>query len=34
MSLKTTEISTYMSNKDLSMIKSPLDRLFEKEKRG
>jgi len=29
MSSKTTEIYTHVSNKDLSMIKSPLDR-FEK----
>ena len=33
-SSKTTEIYTHVSNKDLGMIRSPLDRLSEKEKRG
>lgn len=31
-SSKTTEIYTHVSNKDLSQIKSPLDRLFENKK--
>ena len=33
-SSKTTEIYTHVSNKDLSQIKSPLDRLFEKKGGG
>lgn len=33
-SSKTTEIYTHVSNKDLSQIKSPLDRLFEKKEDG
>jgi integrase len=33
-SSKTTEIYTHVSNKDLSQIKSPLDRLFGKENGG
>jgi len=33
-SSKTTEIYTHVSNKDLSQIKSPLDRLFENRKGG
>ena len=31
-SSKTTEIYTHVSNKDLSQIKSSLDRLFENKK--
>ena len=30
-SSKTTERYTHVSNKDIGKIKSPLDRLFEKE---
>jgi len=33
-SSKTTEIYTHVSNKDIGKIKSPLDRLFEKENGG
>ena len=33
-SCKTTEIYTHVSNKNLSQIKSPLDRLFEKKEDG
>jgi len=33
-SSKTTEIYTHVSNKDLSQIKSPLDRLFENKEGG
>ncbi|NQE54597.1 hypothetical protein C5S29_13490 [ANME-1 cluster archaeon GoMg3.2] len=31
---KTTEIYSHVSNKDIGWIKSPLDRLFEKENGG